>query len=114
MILLNPHFPNRYYPDERSPQIMRQTSSSSSARANGVSRKMITTAPGTATSWSFKNKSPVCHPAHARPHMASTATAAGYLAQLRVQRNPGFLRPGLLVHLAGEHPGLGTGMDESK
>jgi len=25
MILLNPHFPNRYYPDEQSAQIMRQT-----------------------------------------------------------------------------------------
>ena len=36
----------------------------------------------------------------------------GHLAQLRVQRDPGLLRPRLLVHLAGHHPRARPDLDE--
>jgi len=43
-----------------------------------------------------------------------TRTTAGHLAQLRVQRDPGLLRPPLLVHLAGLHPGPRADLDEQQ
>jgi hypothetical protein len=89
MLLLNPHKLTREYPDEKSAEIMRKTVEFFEAKGLAKIKE------------------------HDRDHLwYSDFLDLGHLAQLRIQRDPGFLRPVLLVHVAGIDPWARPDLDE--
>ena len=113
MILLNPHSPSRYYPDERSRHIMLQTIQFFERKGLQHIKEDDRNRTWYSDFLEFQKQE----------HLFATLLTPdeyGFDADFRwdTWRNCEFneilavLWSGLLVHLAGEYSGSGTGMDE--
>ena len=101
MILLDPKHHDRKYADERSREVMRKTIAFFEQKGKRRLKEDDRERVWYADFLEFvEERTDLRDPAHAR-RPGRPRLPLGYLAQLRVRRDPRLLRPRLLVHLAG-------------
>ena len=112
MILLNPKKLTRKYAEERSARIMRETVAFFEAKGLKKVKEDDQNRVWYEDFLGFLKSEKVFGTLLAPPEYGGDGGPLGHLAELRVQRDPRLLRPLLLVHVAGEHPGPGPHLDE--
>ena len=114
MFLLNPHKLTREYPDEKSAEIMRKTVGFFEAKGLAKIKEHDREHLWYSDFLDFIKKERIFATLLTPPEHATDnpGRPLGYLAQLRVQRDPRVLRPVLLVHVAGVDPWARSDLDE--
>ena len=111
-ILLNPKQHVRFYPDERSREVMRKVIDFFERKGKRRLKEDYHAREWYADFLDFVKREKIfATMLHAR-RLRRGGLALGHLAHLRVQRDPRLLRPAVLVHLAGVRPRPRPHLDE--